>query len=111
MSYEIIATPRFVRDIKKLVKKYPSIKNEYAELTESLIQHPKQGTPLGHHCYKIRMAIFSKGQGKSGGARVITCVKVTDSTVYLLSMYDKSQKENTSDKELLKLIMQIIPVY
>ena len=67
MSYEIIATPRFVRDIKKLVKKYPSIKNEYAELTESLIQYPKQGTPLGHHCYKIRMAIFSKGHGKSGG--------------------------------------------
>lgn len=110
MSYDIIATPRFVRDIKKLVKKYPSLKNEYAELIESLIQDPKQGTPLGKHCYKIRMPILSKGKGKSGGARIITCVKVTESTVYLLSMYDKSQKENISDKELLELIMQILPI-
>jgi hypothetical protein len=43
-------------------------------------------------------------KGKSGGARVITCVKITSNKVYLLSIYDKSKKENISDKELNELL-------
>jgi len=50
------------------------------------------------------MAIKSKGKGKSGGSRVITCVKIVSTTVYLLSIYDKSEKEGTSDKELDELL-------
>ena len=50
------------------------------------------------------MAITSKGKGKSGGSRVITCVKVVDQDVYLLTIYDKSDKENISDKELDELL-------
>lgn len=50
------------------------------------------------------MAITSKGKGKSGGSRVITCVKVVDQDVYLLTIYDKSDKENISDKELDDLL-------
>jgi len=45
--------------------------------------------------------------GKSGGARVITNFVVTDSTVYLLSIYDKSEKENLTDKELSELLKAI----
>lgn len=66
MSFDIIATPRFVRDIKKLAKRFPSIKNELAKLIDSLTEHPEQGIPLGNHCFKIRLAIASKGKGKSG---------------------------------------------
>lgn len=58
------------------------------------------GTPLGNECYKIRLAIRSKGQGKSGGARVITHVWVSETTVFLLSIYDKSEAETISDKDL-----------
>jgi hypothetical protein len=50
------------------------------------------------------MAITSKGKGKSGGSRVITCVKIVDLDVYLLSIYDKSDKENISDNELDELL-------
>ncbi|MFP4557645.1 MAG: type II toxin-antitoxin system RelE/ParE family toxin [Bacteroidales bacterium] len=50
------------------------------------------------------MAITSKGKGKSGGSRVITCVKIVKQTAYLLSIYDKSDKENISDKELDELL-------
>ena len=50
------------------------------------------------------MAITSKGKGKSGGSRVIICVKVVNQTVYLLTIYDKSDKENISDKELDELL-------
>jgi len=45
------------------------------------------------------MTIRSKGKGKSGGARVITCVKVVATTVYLASIFDKSEKENITDRD------------
>ncbi|MDI7230641.1 type II toxin-antitoxin system RelE/ParE family toxin, partial [Leptospira santarosai] len=49
----------------------------------------------------------SKGKGKSGGARVITCVFLIEKVVWLLSIYDKSEKENISDKDLEKAIKEI----
>jgi len=66
-----------------------------------------QGKPLGNDCYKIRLAIASKGKGKRGGARVITCVKVVDSFVYLLTIYNKGEKDTISDNELLELIKNL----
>jgi len=108
MSFEVIATPRFRRDIKRLVKKYPSLKNEYARLIGDLAKDPQfLGTSLGNNCYKIRLAIASKGKGKSGGARVITHIVIEDNHVFLLTIYDKSEKENISDKELQELLEQI----
>jgi len=107
MSYKIIAIPHFEKELKRLAKKYPSLKKDLAELTGELIRNPEQGTPLGNHCYKIRMAITSKGKGKSGGARIITCVYVSEETVYLLSIFDKSEKENISDKELSERLKEV----
>ncbi len=107
MSYDIIATPRFKQELKFLVKKYHSLIKEYAELITTLEQKPDSGTSLGNNCFKIRLAIKSKGKGKSGGARVITCLQIVGKTIYLLSIYDKSEKENISDKEL-KAILQTI---
>jgi mRNA-degrading endonuclease RelE of RelBE toxin-antitoxin system len=60
MNYDIVATPRFKRDIKKLSKKYPSIKHEFAILIATLEHSPEQGSPLGNHCFKIRLSIASK---------------------------------------------------
>jgi len=72
-----------------------------------LREQPKQGTAIGNGCFKIRIAIASKGKGKSGGARVITNVVVTDATVYMLSIYDKSEKNDLSDRELKELLKSI----
>lgn len=104
MSFKVLTTSDFKRDAKPLLKKYKSLKNEIFDLITSLEEEPIQGTPLGNDCYKIRMAISSKGKGKSGGARVITCVKVVGGFVYLLTIYSKSEKENISDKELQELL-------
>jgi mRNA-degrading endonuclease RelE of RelBE toxin-antitoxin system len=107
MSFEVIATPRFRKDIKKLAKKYISLKNEFSLLLDNLASDPRQGTSIGNECYKIRLAIASKGKGKSGGARIITNIVVSGSIVYLLTIYDKSEKENVSDKELKELLAQL----
>jgi hypothetical protein len=50
------------------------------------------------------LAISSKGKGKSGGSRVIYSVKIVASSVFLLSIFDKSDKENISDHELDMLL-------
>ena len=107
MSFEVIATSRFKRDIKKLIKKYVSLKKEFVKLLDNLEQNPQLGTHLGNDCYKIRIAIASKGKGKSGGARVITHILIKDQKVFLLTIYDKSEKENISDKELNEFLEQI----
>ncbi len=109
MSYNILTIPPFDKQLKRLAKKYPSLKNEFAELLESLEQDPEQGTNLGNNCYKIRLAIASKGKGKSGGARVITNFVIAEETVFLISIYDKSEKENLTDKELNELL-KYVPV-
>lgn len=70
----------------------------------SLEENPAQGEALGKDCYKVRMAITSKGKGKSGGSRVITCIKIANKTAYLLTIYDKSDKEDFTDEELDELL-------
>jgi hypothetical protein len=107
MNYNIIPTYKFEREIKRLVKKYPSLKKEYASLIDELKINPAAGTPLGDNCYKIRLAIASKNKGKSGGARVITYVVIEGATVFLLTIYDKSELDNITDKELKAMIKNI----
>jgi hypothetical protein len=104
MSFKIYTTDFFDKELKRLAKKYPSVKNDYKTLIDSLKEEPKQGQALGKDCYKIRMAISSKGKGKSGGSRVISCVKIVAESVFLLSIFDKGDKESISDKELDKLL-------
>lgn len=104
MSFNVFTTDFFDNELKRLAKKYPSVKTDYKALVDSLKEEPTQGESLGKDCYKIRMAITSKGKGKSGGSRVIYCVKIVAGSVFLLSIYDKSDKENISDKELNSLL-------
>jgi len=107
MSYNITAIPKFKKGLKKLAKKYPSLKLDFALFLESLQEKPSRGIALGNNCFKIRMAISSKGKGKSGGARIITCVQISQKSVYLLSIFDKSERENIPNKELKDLLKQI----
>jgi mRNA-degrading endonuclease RelE of RelBE toxin-antitoxin system len=104
MSYSIVVTSSYKKQAKKIAKKHKSIKRDIEELIFDLESNPLQGIPLGKDCYKIRMAISSKGKGKSGGARVITCVKIVNEIVYLLAIYNKSDKEDISDQELDDLL-------
>jgi hypothetical protein len=105
VSYNIYSSDNFDKELKKLAKKYHSVKADVKMLSDLLKLEPQQGEPLGKDCYKVRMAISSKGKGKSGGSRVITCVKVVDQDVYMLSIFDKSDKENITDKELDDLLI------
>ena len=104
MSYNIKSIPKFDKQLKKLIKKYPSLKVEFIDFVKDLRINPEQGIALGNNCFKIRLSIASKGKGKSGGARIITHLLVSEYVVYLVSIYDKSERENLSEKELDELL-------
>ena len=104
MSFNIIATEPFERKLKRLAKKYKSLSSDLSAVINDLAENPTIGTPIGKDCYKIRVAIASKGKGKSGGARMITFVRIVKNTVFLMDIYNKSEQANISAKELQMLI-------
>ena len=108
MNYKVSTISVFERQAKRLIKKFPSLKEEIQILVNKLKETPTQGIPIGFDCFKIRLAIKSKGRGKSGGARLITNLVYKNKEVFLLTIYDKSETENISDNELLELL-KLIP--
>jgi hypothetical protein len=107
MNYEVLSIPLFDKQTKRLAKKYSSLRADLASLIDELSLDPNIGTALGNGFYKIRLAISSKRTGKSGGARVITYVKISMGRVYLSSIYDKSEKSTISDKDLDAIFKQL----
>lgn len=107
---QISYSPEFLKQLKHLAKKYKSIADDLEVLRDELKQNPYAGTDLGGGARKVRMSIKSKGKGKSGGARVITylvSIIEEDVEISLLTIYDKSEKESISDKEIKTLIQNL----
>jgi mRNA-degrading endonuclease RelE of RelBE toxin-antitoxin system len=107
MNYKVLTITPFDRQMKRLSKKFPSLKADYSALIKELEENPEKGIPMCNNCFKIRLAIASKSRGKSGGARVITHFYIENKTVFLLAIYDKSEQTDISDKELKELLLEI----
>ena len=107
MSFQVKAGAEFRRSIRRLSKKYRSLPDDVAEVVKKLLSAPQLGTPIGHNCYKIRVAIASKNKGKSGGARIITYVRIMGETVILLAIYDKAELANISEQQVLELLARL----
>jgi mRNA-degrading endonuclease RelE of RelBE toxin-antitoxin system len=108
MRYSVELSSNFKKEAKRLIKKYPSLKKELSVLFSELEENPTFGIPLGNDVFKIRLAIASKNKGKSGGARVLSFVKVTKTSVLLFSIYSKGEVDSLSDKEIKELIKDYI---
>ena len=106
MNVTISLHDEFKRQFKRLNKKYRSLKDDLYALQEALLDNPFQGDDLGGGVRKVRMAISSKGKGKSGGARVLTLVVSVDenANVTLLTIYDKNEIDNVSNDYISWLI-------
>lgn len=108
MNYSIETLPSFDKKLKKLAKKYKSLKSDLQELIKELIQNPSTGADLGNGIRKVRMAISDKG--KSHGARVIThtaIISIEEGVITLLAIYDKSEQETITDKEIASLLKEL----
>lgn len=107
MSIQVKTTPDFERSAKKIAKKYKSIYKDILALVDQLEQEPLMGVALGNNLYKIRLAVTGLPKGKSGGARVITYVKIVNSTIFLAEIYLKSEFDTIDESVLIeRLIVQ-----
>jgi len=97
----------FKASYKQLKKRHKSLEADFEKLLVSLLDNPFQGVELTGGARKIRLAITSKGRGKSGGARVIIRVCIVDDELQLLYIYDKSDLENISDSYLRDLLKRM----
>jgi hypothetical protein len=106
-NYSLFVTNLFIKEARKLKKRYPDIKESFNVLKKDLKNDPigRSEAHLGQNCFKVRMEIKGKQAGKSYGASVIIHVKIIDKIVYLLSVYDKSDKSDL-DIELKVLLKQ-----
>jgi hypothetical protein len=87
----------FRASYKLLKKRHKSLEADFERLLASLLEKPMQGVELPGGVRKVRMAITSKGRGKSGGARVIIRVRIVADELQLLYIYDKADMENVSE--------------
>ena len=103
--------PEFLKQAKHLTKKYPSFPEDLKVLINEITENPLAGKDLGGGVRKLRMTIKSKGKGKSGGARVITFNYIIDEdtrNIVLMTVYDKSEKDSISDKEIMDLRNKVL---
>lgn len=101
MKWSVDVTMEFLRMAKPLWKKYKSLMDDLDDFTKALTEDPFQGDVLQPGIRKIRMAIKSKGGGKSKGARIITLTFAVDEEngkVALLLIYDHNQADTVDRK-------------
>ena len=103
MNYSIETIPHFDKDVKKLAKRFPKIKNDLKELLLELREKPTMGNYLRDGFYKIRLKNSSIPTGKSAGFRVITYY-MSEETLYLVSMYAKSDTDTILVNKLQEII-------
>jgi len=101
---KIIPFKHFVKDVKKLKKKYKNILNDIELFQKEIKLNPTMGTSLGNGMFKIRVANSNKNQGKSGGYRIITFYTDNQGLLYLLRIYDKSEISTIKTSALIEII-------
>jgi mRNA-degrading endonuclease RelE of RelBE toxin-antitoxin system len=111
MNFEV--APEFEKSLKRLSKKYLSLKSDYLKFLTELENNPLLGDEIFSNCRKARIAIKSKGKGKCGGGRVVFYFEIIDNKIVLLFIYDKSEMENVQTafiEQILKqyLLMRVI---
>ena len=100
----------FAKEAKRLAKKYPSFKQDYKDFLDSIKENPLQGDEITKNIRKIRMAIKSKGKGKSGGARVVTFNVLTNTEkgqVVFLLLYDKEDASTVKVNVVKQLVQDL----
>ena len=103
-------TEEFLRQAKRLAKRYHSLADDINDLQFELMENPETGISLGGGKRKIHLGVKSKGGGKRSGLRVITLnvvIETNDTCVNLLTIYDKKEIPNVSDKYIDQIIKNL----
>jgi hypothetical protein len=104
MNYKIETIDNFDKEIKKLNKKFPSLKTDFQKILDNLEKELTLADDLGNGFKKIRIDIKSKGKGARGGGRIITyetIIAVNNKLIVFASIYNKGEYDNV-DLTILK---------
>ena len=107
MNFKIETIPRFEKDVKKLKKKFPNIKNDLIAFVNELSTNPTLGINLGENIFKVKIPNSSIPTGKSGGFRIITYYQ-KDDMLYLVTMYSKTEKDTILTNRLRQIVKEEI---
>jgi hypothetical protein len=100
-------TVTFEKQFKRYKKKFDLITADLLTFLSNLENEPNVN--LGGGFYKYRLAVKSKNAGKSGGFRVITfevIISETEKNATLITIFDKSEKENIPTTTLKSILAQ-----
>ena len=96
LPIEIRVTPDFKKQLRKLEKRYRKIKSDL----EPILMQIQMGEIVGDRLqgidaevFKVRVRNSDTNRGKSGGYRVIYCLKLPECVV-LLDIYSKSDRDD-----------------
>jgi mRNA-degrading endonuclease RelE of RelBE toxin-antitoxin system len=106
MNFE--AAPEFEKALKRLSKKYPSLKVDYLAFLSELEKNQTMGDEIFPNCRKARIAIKSKGKGKRGGGRIIFYFEIVEDKIILLFIYDKTEMENVQTAFIEQILQNIL---
>lgn len=109
MNYSYEFTASFRRELKQLLKKYKSLKEDIIELQKEIEINPHLGVDLGGGFRKVRLKITSKNVGKSGGARVVireVIISTIDTKIIFVFLWDKSETDSIDIRVLRRMIDQ-----
>ena len=109
MDFTILTTENFEKEYKKLLKKYPTLKQTFQTMVQNLksgiTQNAKALPGFSHKVYKVRLG--DKQKGKRGGFRVIYFIQNSKNIIYLISIFSKSDKNNISNSEIVSILKRI----
>lgn len=109
---QILLTPRFKQDLRKLAKRYPSIRQDITPLVELLQQGKTPGDRISGNKYqviKVRLKNSNIQKGKSAGYRVIYYIK-TKTTITFVTIYSKSDRTDIPNKIIEEIIQTFEPI-
>jgi mRNA-degrading endonuclease RelE of RelBE toxin-antitoxin system len=102
---------QFLKEVKRLRKRYRHVEKDVDEFTETLEQGETPGDRLqgtgDYIVYKARVSSRDMQRGKSGSYRVIYYLQ-TESHIYLLTIYAKTEQVDITTAEILELIEEAL---
>lgn len=114
MLYKVLDVPEFSRTLLKLGRKYPSAIDIVDSFFEDLEAGTLKGVPVprlklkGDRVYKTRLDNPDANKGTKGGFRIIYYLVTSENEIYPLTIYSKSDTEDISPKEIMRMVQSYI---
>jgi len=97
----------FDKQSKRLAKKFNLLKNDLEGFINNFDDYHSTATNISNNTFKVRLSNSNKNRGKSAGYRIYYYIKLEES-IYLLTIYDKSQIQSINEEILTELINEFI---